>query len=149
MSNQTEINLPKWPFLVGDAVLLGLGYLIFLHVHTPLGHWEMGLFALIGILGAALAVVPYLLEYRTAVKFVQTGALVSAMPQPENLDQLGTQIATATAQWQGVQEHSAGTIKAAKEISEQMAIETASFMEFMKKADDSERANLRLELEEL
>ena len=149
MTNQSEIKLPRWPFFLGDAVLLGLAYFIYLHVRLPLDRWAMGFFVLIGALGAALAVAPFLLEYRTAVGMVETGAMVSTISQIQNLEQLAGNIAAATAQWQGVQEKSAGTVNAAKEIAGKMAAESAAFVEFMKKAHDSERANLRLEVEKL
>jgi molecular chaperone GrpE (heat shock protein) len=149
MNNQTEIKLPKWPFLLGDGVLLGLTYFLYLHVKMPLGRGEIWLFALVGVLGAVLAVIPFLFEYQTAVKMVEIGAMTHAMPQAKNLEELAGQIASATAQWQGVSEHSGGAVKAAKEIGERMTTEMNGFSEFMKKVNDNEKANLRLELEKL
>ena len=149
MSNPTEIRLPMWPFFLGDAVLLGLAYFIYLHVRLPLGRWEMGFFVLIGALGSALAVLPFLLEYRTAARMVETGAVASMISQIQNLEEVAGQIAAATAQWQGVQEHSTGAVKAAEEIADRMTSEAAGFTEFLKKANDSERANLRLEVEKM
>jgi molecular chaperone GrpE (heat shock protein) len=96
-----------------------------------------------------LAVLPFLLEYRTSVRMVETGAMVSTISQIQNLEELAGRITTATAQWQGVQEHSAGAINAAKEIAGRMTSEAAGFAEFLKKANDSERANLRLEVEKM
>ena len=149
MSNQTEIKLPKWPFFLGDAVLLGLAYFIYLHVRLPLGRWEAGFFLFIGTLGTVLAVLPFLLEYLTAAKMMETGALISTISQIENLEDVSVRIGTATAQWQSVQEYSNGAVNAAKEIADKMAAEAAGFAEFMKKANDSERANLRLELDKM
>lgn len=149
MSNQSEIRLPKWPFFLGDAVLLGLAYFIYLHVKLPLGRWEMGFFVFIGVLGAAAAMLPFLLEYLAAVRMMETGAMVSTISQIQNLEQLAGHITAATAQWQGVQEHSTGAIGAAKEIAAKMDAETAQFTEFMKKANNSVLANLRLEVEKL
>ena len=62
MSNQTEIKLPKWPFLPWAMACwkLGLTYFIYLHVKMPLGRLEIWLFALVVVLGAVLAVVPFL-----------------------------------------------------------------------------------------
>ena len=149
MSNQTEIKLPKWPFLLGDGALLGLTYFLYLHVRMPLGRWEIFWFALVVVLGEVLAVVPFLLEYRTAVKMVEIGAMTYALPQAKNLEELAAQIAAATAQWQGVAEHSSGAVNAAKEIANRMSAEMTGFSEFMKKVNDGERANLRLESEKL
>ena len=98
-----EIKLPKWPYFLGDAVLLGLAYFICQRLKPPLGRWEEGFFVFVGLAGAALAVLPFLLEYRTAVRMVETGALVSTISQMQNLEQLAGHITAATAQWQGVQ----------------------------------------------
>jgi molecular chaperone GrpE (heat shock protein) len=149
MSNPSEIKLPKWPFYLGDAVLLGLAYFIYLHVRLPLGRWEAAFFLFIGTLGTVLAVLPFLLEYFAAAKMVETGALISTVARLEDLQYLTSQINTATERWQTVQEHSNGAVKAAKEISDKMTIEAAGFAEFLKKANDSERANLRLELDKM
>src|ERR1700679_2820025 len=92
MSNPTEIKLPKWPFFLGDAVLVGLAYFIYLHVKLPLGRWEYGFFVVIGLLGAALWVSPYLLEYRTAVRMVETGAMGSTISKIQNLEHLAGRI---------------------------------------------------------
>jgi molecular chaperone GrpE (heat shock protein) len=149
MNNPTEIKLPKWPFFLGDAVLLGLAYFMYLNVKLPLGRWECVLFALTASLGAMLAVLPFLLEFRAAARMVETGAMVSTISQIQNLEELAGHITSATSQWQAVQEHSTGAVNAAKEIAGKMASEKAAFTEFLKKAHDSERANLRLELEKM
>jgi molecular chaperone GrpE (heat shock protein) len=149
MSIPSDIKLPRWPFFLGDAVLLAVAYFLYLHVKLPLGRWECCTFGLIGLLGAVLAVLPFLLEYRTAISLMETGAVVSMVSQIQNLDQIAGQIATATSQWQAVQEHSSGAVNAAKDIAGKMASEKAAFTEFLKKAHDSERANLKLELEKL
>jgi molecular chaperone GrpE (heat shock protein) len=148
MSNQTEPKLFKWPFFLGDVILLGLAYLIYKqHGAAAMGHWEAFFFLLCGVTGAMLAILPFLLEYRTAVKMVETGALVSTVAEIRNLELLAVQINAATARWQVVQEHSANSVTAAKEVAENMAGEAASFREFLQKANDSEKSNLRLEVE--
>src|ERR1700722_15362178 len=150
MSNPTEIKLAKWPFLLGDAILLGLAYLIYSqHGKIPMGGLAIFLFWSCGVVGAVLAVTPYLLEYRAAVKMVETGAVVSTIAQIQNLEEVARNISTATSQWQGVQEHSTRAISAAKLIGDKMAEEANNFTEFMKKANDAEKGTLRLEVEKL
>jgi molecular chaperone GrpE (heat shock protein) len=150
MSNQIEPKLPKWPFfLLGDAVLLGLVWLIYAQSTAPMGRWEAALLLSCGALGSMLAITPFILEYRTAVKMIETGAFISTASQIQNLELLARQIGNATAQWQGVQELSTGSVTAAREIAERMTAETAAFSEFMQKANHAEKANLRLEVEKL
>jgi molecular chaperone GrpE (heat shock protein) len=67
----------------------------------------------------------------------------------KNLEGVAAQIQGATGQWQTVQEHSDKTATAAREIAERMTAEVQSFTEFMQRANDGEKATLRLEVEKL
>ncbi len=150
MSNPTEIKLAKWPFFLGDAVLLGVAYFIYLlHGKGNMTQLEFFFILVCGLVGAGLAVAPFLLEYRAAVKMVETNAVVSTILHIQNLEEVARNITTATAQWQGVQEHSNGAINAAKQIGDKMAAEANNFAEFMKTANDAEKGTLRLEVEKL
>ena len=150
MSVRTANNVPKWPFFLGNAVLLGMALFIYNQpTKLPMNLWECLLFAACGLAGATLSVIPYILEYRGAVRMFESGTLVSTMAEIRNLEMIAAQINAATARWQVVQEHSANSVGAAKEISQKMAAEAAAFSEFLQKANDSERSNLRLEVEKL
>src|ERR1700722_17766196 len=134
MSNPTDLKLSKWPFFVGDAVLLGFAIYVYAgHTTSPMGKWEALIVLLSATLGAARAITPYLLEYQAAVKMVETGAMVSTISQIENLEGIARQIGGATSQWQGVQEHATRTATVAKEMAGGMAAEAASFKEFLQK----------------
>jgi len=149
MSNQTEPRLSKWPFFLGDAILLVVAGFICVQNKLPMGHWELVCLLLSGAAGAVLAVIPFVLEYRAAVRLGETGALTSTVAQIQNLDLLAVQISAATAQWQIVQEQSSKSVGAAREIAERMTAETAAFTDFLQKANDGEKTNLRLEVEKL
>ena len=110
---------------------------------------EASCFVLCGAIGAAVSILPFLLEYRAAVRMVETGAMVATISQIQNLEEVARQISGATAQWHGVQEHSAKTAVTAKEMVERMTAEATAFTDFLKKANDSERAKLRVEVEKL
>jgi molecular chaperone GrpE (heat shock protein) len=150
MGYQTEVKLPKWPFFLGNAILLALAGLMTGHGgKTASGHWDAIFVATCGVIGVVISSAPYLLEYFAAVRLVETGALVSTVQEIRNLELVAVQINAATARWQVVQEHSTNSVTAAKEIAEKMGAEAAAFSEFLQKSNDSERANLRLEVEKL
>jgi len=149
MNNQPGPKLPKWPFFLGNSVLLGLAGFIFAQSSSPMSRSQMVLFLLAGVLGALLAIIPFLFEYWAAVKLVETSGLVSTVEQIRHLELLAVQIGAATAQWQLVQEYSASTVTAAREISDKMVAEAAAFTEFLKKTNDGEKSSLRLEVEKL
>lgn len=109
----------------------------------------MGLVSACVGLGAWLAVLPFMLEYRAAIKVAETAALSDVVSQIGKLETVAEQIRDATGKWQTVQEHADKTARASKDVFERMAVEVKGFSDFMQKANDSERATLRLELEKL
>ena len=149
MSNATSVPVPKWPFFIGDAVMLGLAWFIGYGSRTPLGHWEIGAGGICVVLGAGLGVWPFLLDHRTRVKQLDADALGGISEKIQNLEQLAAQISRATNESQNVHLQAERTAAGAKEISDHMAAEVRDFTVFMKKADEGEKANLRLEVEKL
>lgn len=149
MHDQSAPRLARWPFFLGNVLLLALAWFLCQHTKLPLGPWEV--LACVGAvgLGAFFSIWPYLLEYRSAAKLVETGALTTVVAQVQNLEQLATQIGNATAQWQTVHESADKTARSAKDIAQGMASEVKAFNEFLKNANDSERAALRLELDKM
>jgi molecular chaperone GrpE (heat shock protein) len=142
-------KLVRWPFFTGNVVLLGLAVAICLQSSAPPENWQLLACILCVVIGVGLGVLPFLLEYRAAVKLVETEALTSVVSQVKNLEQLTAQIGYATSQWQVVRESSDKTVGAAKEIARDMATEIKAFNEFLQRANEDERAMLRLEVEKL
>lgn len=150
-----ELKVPKIPFFVGDAVMLGLAYYIYWQGKLPLGHWELGAMVVCVALGAALGIMPYLLEYRAVIKYgalvklIETSSLCAASEKIQNLETCVAQISTATDQLQTAQSQADKTANLAGEITERMATEVREFTAFMQKANDGEKSTLRLEVEKL
>jgi molecular chaperone GrpE (heat shock protein) len=149
MRDSIAPRLPRWPFLVGDVLLLGLAVYICLQSSAPMGGRETFACVLCVAFGAALAVTPYLLEYRTTVKLLEAASLTTVVSQVKNLEQLAAQIGYATSQWQIVRESSDRTASMAKEIAQGMAAEVKAFNEFLQRARDDEKAALQLEVDKL
>jgi molecular chaperone GrpE (heat shock protein) len=149
MTEQARITVPKWPFFLGDAILLGLAWFVFSQSKLPLDAFALGAICACTVLGAILAIVPFVLEYRIILKQAEASALTSVVDQVQNLEAIAIQIGQATGQWQTVQEHSSKTVAAAKEIGDAMTVEAKAFAEFMQKANDTEKSTLRLEVDKL
>ncbi len=99
--------------------------------------------------GGWLCVVPFLTEYRAGMKLAESGALTTTVEQIKNVEGVGERIAVATAQWQSLQEQSTKTAQAAREVADRMTAEAQAFADFMQKANDTEKAHLRLEVDKL
>jgi molecular chaperone GrpE (heat shock protein) len=79
----------------------------------------------------------------------QASLLPRSRDQVAEINQIAAQITGATNQWREYQEQAAETAIVAKKVAESMAAEARNFTEFLQKANDTERAHLRLEVEKL
>src|SRR5215468_12022576 len=104
MPTRMETRLSKWPFVAGDLLLLGAAYFIYFQSKLPMGAWQIFFIVLCVAGGAMLGVMPFLLEYRLALKLAEANALAEVVPQIQNVQGVAQQIASATGQWQTVQE---------------------------------------------
>jgi len=151
-----ELKVPKWPFFLGDAIMLGLSYYIYWQASKlPLDRWELSALGVCATLGALLGILPYLLEYRAVIKYgaliklIETSSLCAATEKISNLESCVGQITSATDFLQTAQAQADKTAELAKEITERMTAEAREFTAFLQKANDGEKATLRLETEKL
>ncbi|MGO8839195.1 MAG: nucleotide exchange factor GrpE [Limisphaerales bacterium] len=151
MNDTTNWKVPKWPFLLGDGLLLVFGFVVVRHSPLP-GHWAIIAAGSVA-LGAVLGVIPFVLDYFAAGRALEVNALGTVVEQIQNLEKLGAQISAATNQWTAMEESVRGqadkTTVAAKAIADRMTNEVIEFSDFMKQMNDSEKATLKLEVEKL
>jgi molecular chaperone GrpE (heat shock protein) len=151
MNDTTNWKVPKWPFLLGDGLLLVFGYIFVLH--SPLAnHWAIISAGCVTI-GAVLGVIPFILDYRAMGRALEINALGAIAEKIQNLENLATQISSATNHWTAAEESIRGqaekTTLSAKAIADRMTSEVIEFSDFMKKMNDSEKAALKLEVEKM
>jgi molecular chaperone GrpE (heat shock protein) len=149
MRDRIEPQLSKWAFFLGDLLLVGVAGLFYWKSNIPLGAWEGGLIVLSVAGGAFLAILPFVLEYRMASKLAEAEALAEVVGQIKNLESIAERITGATGRWQSVQEVADRVAGTSKAIAERMSAEAKAFTEFMQRANDTEKATLRLEVDKL
>ena len=149
MSDVTAPRLAKWPFIMGDVLLLVAAYLIYAQSTRPLSGTELSLAVLCVICGAVFSIVPFVLEYRAMSRVAEAGALTTVTARLSQLETIAGQISTATGRWQNVQEEAEKTAAGAKDIAEKMGAEVKEFTQFMQRVNDTEKSTLRLEVEKL
>ena len=149
MSDLTNWKIPKWPFLLGDALLIAFAYFFVLHGPKPSAHWEIP--AACVALGAFLGCLPFILDYRAIVKVIEASALGSITGDPILAGRLLSVAAFLAAADDGpvIAAGSVTFAAGAKEISDKMSAEVREFTEFMQKMNDSEKSALRLEVEKM
>lgn len=148
----TEHRAPspaKWPFIVADLALLAVAFWIVNHYPHPVPVAALGIAAGGVALAAFLGVMPFRMQYEAILRFAESTELHDTVRQINKAELAAEQIRSATAQWQGVQEQSTKTVAAVREISDRMTAEANAFAEFMQKANEHEKATLRLETEKL
>jgi len=149
MNDVTKWKVPKWPFLLGNLLLLGFAYFIVWKSPHPIAKWEIIACFASAATGAIVSIIPFILDYRAMGKAIEVNALGSVAEKIQDLEKLAAQISSATNEWMNAQSLAEKTSAGAKQITDKMAVEVREFSEFMKKMNDSEKATLRLEVEKL
>jgi molecular chaperone GrpE (heat shock protein) len=143
----------KWPFLLADAVLLGIAAAFIFLTRQPVSHAFIYAAASCAAVGALLACLPFYLDYRAAGKLIEVHAVGEVSEKIQDLKNVASQVASTTDQWARVQEttrgHAEKSVTAAAEIAERMTTEVRDFTQFQAKMNDTEKAALRLEGEKL
>lgn len=142
-------RIAKFPFIIGDLLLLGMaGWII----------WDAGglpgdylLMTVVGclVVGMFFSVLPFLLDYRAELKREEINEFQNVAEQLKSLRQLEEHIRHATSQWQAIQDHCLKTVENADQIAQSMSQESQRFAEVMQSMDVSEKEHLRVEAEKL
>ncbi len=145
----SKSSLPSWPFLAADAFFLGLAVLLLQQGHKPLLWWEAMLLIACVAAGAWCCLLPFLRRDQDTQALAQARLLTEALNQIKNIDQVAAQITGATNQWREFQQQTEGISASNKSLTDAVAAEAKGFCEFLQKANDSEKAHLRLEVDKL
>ena len=103
MKDATDWKIPKWPFLLGDVLLLGFAYFIVWKSPHPIAKWEIIACFASAATGTLVGIAPFILDYRAMGKVIEMGALGSIAEKIQNLEKLAAQIASATNEWMNAQ----------------------------------------------
>jgi molecular chaperone GrpE (heat shock protein) len=153
MNEAPDWKIPKWPFLLANAVLLIAAAAVIYQAAHPISQLEVCLAIGCVALGALLGCLPFILDYRATGKLIEVNAVGTVAEKLHDLKAYAEQISAATGQWALVQEATKGntekTVAAAAEIAGRMTEEIREFNEFQIKLNDTEKGALRLEVEKL
>jgi molecular chaperone GrpE (heat shock protein) len=142
-------KLAFWPFVLVDLIFLGLAYFIFTYAHRPLTAAEAAALIVCAAIGAWSFLTPFLRRNEAELKFAQSDRLADTVAQIKNLEAIAAQISGSSTFIKTALDESAQTVTKSQQIGEKMAAEGRAFAEFIQKANDTEKAYLRLEVEKL
>jgi hypothetical protein len=146
MNQNSAPRISKWPFLAGDLLLLATAGWLVWH-GTPLDGWRIGALVAAVAVGAWIAVLPFVLQFRAEMKLAETTELTSVTEEIGNLESVARQIADATAQWQNINESTGRAVAAAQQIGDRMTAEAQNFGEVLTRINETEKNHLRLEID--
>ncbi len=150
MNEVTNWKVPKWPFFLGNALLLIFAYGFILRAPHAIHHWEIA--AACVALGAVINLIPFYLDYRAMERALELSTLGAVGEKIQNLEKLAEQINSATNQWaltqKSLQTEDGKTAAAAKAFADQMAAMTRQFSELTQKIESQEKAVAPPEVEE-
>ena len=149
MTERTAPKISKWPFFLGDLLLLGAAVALVEVCRRPFGLWESVAFASCVAFAGLFGIWPFLRDHDAALKFSESASLNETVAKIQQLETVAKQITTATSHWQSALDQSQKTVTTADAIAQRMAAQEKEFIAFMQKANDSEKATLRLEVDKL
>ena len=147
--NNEKAPLPLWPFIVADALLLGIVGALLAFGHRPPTWQEACLLVLCGALGAWCFVTPFLRRNVDEQALSQAKLLTNATAQIQKLDQLAANINGATNQWLELKTHTEEAAESAKKVADTLVAEAKSLAAFMERSSEMERKHLRVEADKL
>lgn len=149
MGERAELKLAKWPFLVGDGLMLAVGFLIYWESTRPMSFWQVGWAVCCVAGGACLSITPFLLEYRLVARLAEARGLTTVVEQLRKLESVAAQITDAARQWQSVQRDAGKPDAVAKELPERTAPKNLGLTDSPQRMNDSKKPDVPLEVEKL
>ncbi len=148
MTPTSAPRISKLPFIFGDLLLVISAAWMALYGQS-LGPWQYAGVIVAVALGAWLAAWPFVLEFRALAKLTESSELADATAKIKDLDKVAHAIASATIEWQHLQQSSTQTVTAVEHIAERMTTEARNFGEIFTRMNESEKSHLRLEVDKL
>lgn len=148
MSNSPAPNSAKWPFLLGDLLLVVAAGAIVAQ-GRPLGAWQAIAVVAAVALGAWILIQPFLKDQDIAGQLEELNRLGDTVKQINKLEEAADRIGRASSNWQGIQTEAAKTLESITGISDRMSVEAEQFSRFIQRQNDTEKATLRLEVDKL
>jgi molecular chaperone GrpE (heat shock protein) len=145
----SKSKLQLWPFFAADAFFVGLAYLLLRQGHKPLLWWEAFLMIVCVAAAAWCCILPFLRRNTDEQSMAQARLLMDSLNQIQKIDQVAAQIAGATNQWREFQQQAGEISASTKSLAGSITAEAKAFSEFLQRANESEKAHLRLEAEKL
>ncbi|MBK8479324.1 MAG: hypothetical protein IPL39_24505 [Opitutaceae bacterium] len=140
---------PKWPYFLGDGVLLVLAGLIGLLAPSPLSATALSMIFGCVALGSVLGVLPFLLDFAAGQHEAEAALQLKLEAQNTRLHQSAETIASIAGQLKSAHEATARAVHTAETLPYRLQEKIAEFTTQLQTRDDEEKATMLKELEAL
>ncbi|RME68900.1 MAG: hypothetical protein D6781_09845 [Verrucomicrobia bacterium] len=140
MSNRPTLPkpIPRWPFYLGDAAFLILAFATITLAGSPPSLGHIAVATLCTIIGIALLLIPFLLEYDARARFAEAQARDHAEAQLRRLAQIGDQLTNVLSRSQSTEEQIGQALGNLDEIIEKLGNLTDDLGQFISRLSTSE-----------
>lgn len=142
----------KWPFVMGDLLLLGAGGWVAWAMHEGRLEWGLGTASLVVgavAVGAWVLATPFLRDHEAATRRLEQEGLADTLRQVRQLEEAATGIAAGAGNIRSGQQALEQARVAVEQVAARLAEERKAVLELQARAMDQERQTTRLELEKL
>ena len=140
---------PKWPYLLGDIVLLALACIVGLTAESPLSATALSVIFGCVALGCVLGVLPYILDFSGEQRAAAAEFQQRLEAQNAKLLHSIEALAATGAQLKAAQEAAAKAVHTAESLPYKLQEKIAEFTTQLQQHDDEEKAAMAKELETL
>jgi len=149
MNLEPAPRLPKLPFFIADAIILGAAVLLAKLSSQPLDSFTIGIIAVLVIIGAGLAVAPFIAAHLSDENEQLDRERQRVNDQVSRLHAATESLSRAAAQIKAVEEAVHKAARDAETLPYRMQEKLAEFNEALASKEDSDREALETELDEL
>ncbi len=149
MNHSSPPRPPKWPYFLGDALLLALAGGIGLSAATPISPVALSVVFGCVALGSILAALPYLLDFLADQRAAEALLQQKLETQNNKLAHATETLAATSSQLKAAHEAAARAVHAADTLPYRLQEKIAEFTNQLQERDDEEKAAMAKELEAL
>jgi hypothetical protein len=137
----------RWPFVLGDVLLLGIALGVVVLGGSPPGLVTLVVVAICVLLGVGLLVAPYLMEYEARVRFAEAATHDQLEIQARRLAQTVEQLSHAVSRSQSTEEQAGQALGTIEELTEKLTSQSDELASALARSTEREIADLKLQLE--
>jgi hypothetical protein len=139
----------RWPFFVGDVLVLAIAWIAVSRGEAPPGLGAIIVAFVCVLIGVALAIAPFLLDYDARLRLAEAAAREANEAQARRLAQTAEQLAHAVSRSQSTEEQAGHALGTLEEMADKLTAHAEELAQSISRAAEREQASQKGEIERL